>query len=343
MFNRDRIFVLYANCLPVRGARRSAIFDVQRGRIRFIPNALYKLLSDEVPISQSAAPADEVEAESNDATIAEYFAVLTREGYGMWTDEPERFPPLNLEWRRPEAITNALIDVDRSSGHNWPKIRRELDAAGCIALELRFYDVFSLEGIALILSIFAGSKLRHISMLVCYSENVSESDLETFCRQWPVISSIWVHSSPRVAAKTLDTQARIHFTKQILSIESCGHVSMASMAVNLVHFTEARRGNSCLNRKVGIDVDGQVGSCPACSNKCSPVNDATLKSSVANFGLQTITQITKDEVKICRDCEFRYVCTDCRVFRSDPSDLYSKPANCSYNPYTATWENKGSR
>ena len=285
MSNKDRIFVLHANCLPVRGARRSAIFDVQRGRIRFIPNALYGLLSGETRISESATPSDLVNSVISDATVAEYFSVLTREGYGMWTDEPERFPPLNLEWRRPEAITNALIDVDRSSEHNWSKVRRELDAAGCIALELRFYDVFSLKNIASILSVFAGSKLRHISMVVCYSDGVSENDFEAFCRRWPVISSICVHSSPRVVAKTLETQASIRFTKQALKIESCGHVSMASMAVNLIHFTEARRWNSCLNRKVGLDVNGQVGSCPACSNRCDPVNGETLKTLVSTFGV----------------------------------------------------------
>jgi len=40
---------------------------------------------------------------------------------------------------------------------------------------------------------------------------------------------------------------------------------------------------------------------------------------------------------VCKDCEFRYVCTDCRAYRADAEDLYSKRARCSYDPYTATW------
>jgi hypothetical protein len=49
--------------------------------------------------------------------------------------------------------------------------------------------------------------------------------------------------------------------------------------------------------------------------------------------------ITQDPVEICRDCEFRYVCTDCRAYTRRPGAPASKPAKCAYDPYTATWDN----
>jgi len=55
--------------------------------------------------------------------------------------------------------------------------------------------------------------------------------------------------------------------------------------------------------------------------------------------LVQIGSITKDQVAVCRDCEFRYVCTDCRAYTQDADDPYSKPAKCTYDPYTATWAN----
>jgi radical SAM protein with 4Fe4S-binding SPASM domain len=42
--------------------------------------------------------------------------------------------------------------------------------------------------------------------------------------------------------------------------------------------------------------------------------------------------ISKDQISVCQDCEFRYVCQDCRAFTLD-NNLYSKPAKCTYNPY----------
>ena len=40
-----------------------------------------------------------------------------------------------------------------------------------------------------------------------------------------------------------------------------------------------------------------------------------------------------------KDCEFRYICTDCRVFIQEDANILSKPLKCNYNPYTALWEN----
>jgi radical SAM protein with 4Fe4S-binding SPASM domain len=46
--------------------------------------------------------------------------------------------------------------------------------------------------------------------------------------------------------------------------------------------------------------------------------------------------ITKDQIEVCKDCEFRYICTDCRAFR-ESDNIYSKPLKCNYNPYNGKW------
>lgn len=40
--------------------------------------------------------------------------------------------------------------------------------------------------------------------------------------------------------------------------------------------------------------------------------------------------ITKDKIKVCKDCEYRYVCNDCRAFVKHKFD---KPKKCNYDPY----------
>jgi len=40
----------------------------------------------------------------------------------------------------------------------------------------------------------------------------------------------------------------------------------------------------------------------------------------------------KDKIDVCKDCEYRYACLDCRCFRMN-EDIYSKPKKCKYNPY----------
>ena len=52
----------------------------------------------------------------------------------------------------------------------------------------------------------------------------------------------------------------------------------------------------------------------------------------------SILSFSKDEVEGCKDCEYRYLCIDCRP-DSITGNLYEKPWYCTYNPYDGTWMN----
>ena len=68
------------------------------------------------------------------------------------------------------------------------------------------------------------------------------------------------------------------------------------------------------------------------------VKDTRLATALEQEGVRKYWGISKDQVSICRDCEFRYVCTDCRAYVQQPGDDFSKPLKCGYDPYTNTWE-----
>lgn len=68
------------------------------------------------------------------------------------------------------------------------------------------------------------------------------------------------------------------------------------------------------------------------------IRDTTLMEALEKPGFKKYWNITKDQVSVCKDCEFRYICTDCRAYLEDPEDIYSKPLKCGYNPYTCEWE-----
>ncbi len=72
------------------------------------------------------------------------------------------------------------------------------------------------------------------------------------------------------------------------------------------------------------------------------VTTTTLSDALYTEGFRDKWNIRKDQIEVCRDCELRYVCTDCRAYLSDTSNMFSKPFKCSYNPYTAEWEKQGS-
>lgn len=52
-----------------------------------------------------------------------------------------------------------------------------------------------------------------------------------------------------------------------------------------------------------------------------------------------IRYLTKDNIKECAKCEYRYACFDCRP-NSLMDDIYEKPWYCTYNPERGEWEDE---
>lgn len=68
------------------------------------------------------------------------------------------------------------------------------------------------------------------------------------------------------------------------------------------------------------------------------IRDTTLREALSKPGFKKYWNITKDQISVCKDCEFLHVCTDCRAYVENPDDDYSRPLKCGYDPYTCTWE-----
>jgi len=68
------------------------------------------------------------------------------------------------------------------------------------------------------------------------------------------------------------------------------------------------------------------------------IKNTTLQKVLKHPDLKKYWNIKKDDVAVCKDCEFRHICTDCRAYTENPDDIYSKPLKCGYNPYTNVWK-----
>ncbi len=66
------------------------------------------------------------------------------------------------------------------------------------------------------------------------------------------------------------------------------------------------------------------------------INKISIEEIIKTENFKKFDKITKDQIKVCKDCEFRYICTDCRVFVE--GNIHSKPLKCNYNPYKTKWE-----
>ncbi|MFD0999859.1 grasp-with-spasm system SPASM domain peptide maturase [Ohtaekwangia kribbensis] len=324
-------FKLYANCIPTKGAQRSTICDVQRGDIYLIPNALFDILSQHPNKS-----VDEVKGyydESNAQVIDEYFSFLIDNELGFFCNNPENFPDIELAWESPEVITNAIVDIDSTSTYTIDKVLQELQDLGCKNIEFRIYNGYDLERLTGLLNKLEDSIFRYVSLLVRSHYSFSVENIKNLCTQFRRLQSVVVFG-----AEKDQTEDDIFYTTQnIESSNCCGVVSYKYFTPNLKMFSESRNFNSCLNRKVSIDVKGVIRNCPSMKEGYGDINYTELREVIRKPEFQKYWHITKDEIDICKVCEFRNVCTDCRAFTKEPPSLYSKPSKCSYDPYTTTW------
>ena len=98
----------------------------------------------------------------------------------------------------------------------------------------------------------------------------------------------------------------------------------------------------CLAGKVAITTNGTVLPCIfARDQKLGNIKNLSLSEITEGPETKQVWQITKDDVLVCQDCEYRYACHDCRPLASvcsGQSEFYEAPSpRCTYNPYTSDW------
>lgn len=334
---KEPVFRLFACCLPVRGAVRSTICDMQRGELHFIPNALYEILTRHRNATMTQLRAI-VDAEAH-PVLDEYFAFLEEKELGIWTTEPESFPDLNLHWDVPSIITNAVIDVDERSVHDWPRLIGQLHDLGCQALQVRVFCDLPLAELDAALEETLYGSLRSIDLVLKWTPEHDQEHLREFIKKHRRVQQVTVHSAPEnLILKEFVESANLVYASQVVSSHThCGQVRPGYFTVGTGFVLEALHFNSCLNRKVAIDAAGEIRNCPSMSDSFGNAKTTDIRAAVMDEAFRALWEVNKDQVEVCRDCEFRYVCPDCRAWVRVSDEKFAKPAKCGYDPYTATW------
>jgi SPASM domain peptide maturase of grasp-with-spasm system len=306
----------------------------------FIPNVLYDILT-----AHRDKTVGEIKAtyqHSHDAHIDAYFSEILDRGYGQACErsEVDCFPELDSAWERPELITNAILDLDPSSPYDLVKTARELETVGCKAVQIRVFSEISPAELVLVLTSFEHTRVEHIELLIRYSTALEDNTLVDICRPFPRVNGVTLHASPENGTRDFNQEGITitHISDEIRSASHCGVINPAFFNVTLDNFLESHQFNSCLHKKISVDVHGMVRNCPSMDKSYGHISDTSFLEVLSMEGFKTLWGVTKDQVNICRHCEFRYICTDCRVFTETADVPYNKPSRCGYDPFTAKWE-----
>lgn len=342
MTMNKKYFKLYACCVLVNGAKRAGIYDLQRSVFESIPLSLYHFLNENKNISYNDVlinyPVD------SKKIIDEYYSWLITKEFGFWCDESDfaNFIDIDCDFHVPSEISNAVIDIGKINISHYNKIIMELIQLSVPHIEIRSFKRINLSFFQKLIKKFSGTRVKSIDIITPYiDEKYDFSDEMTIKKEWGMrLNTITFYNSPNndVIETMMGLTRFIFITRNIFSSNCCGNVSSKYFTINTSAYIESQHHNTCLNRKISIDVNGEIKNCPSMQKSYGNIKDTTLAEALNKQGFKDVWSIKKDDIKVCQDCEFRHICTDCRAYIDNPDDIYSHPAKCGYNPYQAKWK-----
>ncbi len=338
---RTQVLNIFSDCLITRGVKRAIISDLTRNKYHFVPNSLVDMLLNCKGLTKEMIL--NYYGIENKMIINDYINFLEENELIFWSDvdELKYFPEINLEWALPLKISNIIIDYDNNSKFSFFNILNQIKDLNCQYLQIRCFSYISLQFWQETFECLLDSEVKGIELITKWEPTIKNEDIEFFIRSNPRIHSIVFHSSNKteISDVSYNSMGNIIFVEEdIINNSYCGQIHWNYFNVNIKLFTEAQHHNTCLNRKISIDVNGEIKNCPSMAKSYGNIKDTTLAEAIEKPGFKDLWDINKDKIHVCKDCEFRYICTDCRAYIENPEDIYSKPLKCGYNPYTAEWD-----
>lgn len=337
---KNKYIGLHSNCVVVKGVSKSIILDLQRSKIFKIHNEICDLFLQNRIIMESAfRKALDLTVDKSDFIIKE----LELNDLVFFTTEPSRFPDISFDWFHPSKVTNSIIEYSPVVQRNWQVIIKSFLKLGVEYLELRFYDSVGQSELLTILNSFRETKIKSIYLIL----PDSHFDLDRILLKHQRIARIVLTSFKGLSSASPDfafSDRIVYVNAEFSSNKLCGSIHTSYFVANYQSFSEMRSFNGCLNRKISIDKTGEIKNCPSMIVSYGNIDEVSLEDAIDVPGFKKYWKISKDDINGCRDCEFRYICTDCRAYVEDPNDIsgpnqtnLSKPLKCGYDPYSGQW------
>lgn len=331
-------FKLFTSCKITLGAKYSTIVDTQRGYYHSIPNTLFYIIKD---LEQKKIEDIKNEIDDDSQSIFDsYIEFLTNNEFGFITNNYNEFVYLNnIKINKPS--NNFIIEFSPYINEN---VIRQLEIINTEALHINFYKEINILKLKMFLSqIMQTTSIRFISILLIYNSEFDENTLLEMITDYPVVGNIFLYLSPFEKIINSDSFSINYILDDHISFKNCGIINSSYFSCNSHIYNESHCFNSCLAGKMSIDINGNIKNCPSMPQSFGNIKNTPLKEALNHDDFKKYWNLTKDNIEVCKDCEFRYICTDCRAYteqtntNKDGLDI-SKPLKCGYDPYTGEWE-----
>ncbi|HEV7231053.1 MAG TPA: grasp-with-spasm system SPASM domain peptide maturase [Bacteroidia bacterium] len=334
-----QVFKRVEECPPVKGFRRSIIYDLSRKTYHFIPHALHSVLTE-----HEGQTIEEVKlAFDSPLVIDEYFEFLLENEYIFLfsKEEYDQFRPLTFNWDYPALITNAILCRDGNSTYDLKEVFSQIENLGCrhvllfskVALDFSYFET--------LLHDLNVSSFQSIEIHTCQHESLHLRNLRRFVDNYPRVRAFIVHSAAenRIFCAKNQPYGIIAYVREQGDLSRNSGTSLCDyFNVNIQLFSEAQQHNVFYNRKLIVDASGRIRNTLIGEEPEYFVGLDNIRQVVETHHFQRLWKIPKDSIEVCKDCEFRYMCTDSRIPIQTQDGTWHFETECAYNPYLAKWK-----
>jgi radical SAM protein with 4Fe4S-binding SPASM domain len=116
-----------------------------------------------------------------------------------------------------------------------------------------------------------------------------------------------------------------------LTILTEGKKDISQLKFDSYDFFHGRHFNPCLGGQAAVDRGGEIRPCLWSKDVLGTIGKDNLKDMIISGKFDDYWKQTKDKIDVCKDCELRYACNDCRI--NEEGSMTQKPSFCTYDPY----------
>lgn len=315
------------------GASYAAIFDMEANIYASIPKEWGEFL-DSSQMFFYTYNKNMLIKNGNNEVLAdrELINFLIENQFGLVSDRIISFDRYHIgTWEIPFQYETLLIDADSSESLN-RTIAHLPKRQFARFTQIRLFYSPTITEIDTICDLIVKNNYYNCDIVTNFNRNENVSGYyNNILLKYPY------HLSKLILMNSL-TNADTYYPRLILNKRNlencslCGHVDRMMLSINIDTYMKYYKGNTCLWKKISVDSNGEIKNCPSMNYSYGNIEKTDILKVLYDKQYLFYSNIKKNQIKVCRDCEFRIFCTDCRFKILNKNDIYSKP-ECEYNPF----------
>lgn len=333
--NGNKHFMLFANCIPVKGQASCLIMDLQRPGYIPIPKLLYELLS----LNHKSLTINDVKQRYNnkiDKGIDKYLNYLLDEELGFLTTEPNDFPKLKRDFSSSYEVLTSVINYSVESPYELHDALIQLNNLGCQLVQIRLLGFTDIEKIINQLNPIKTSRIKTVEFFI----NFEKFDISELIELAKFDSRVFLNICNNNNKTIIHEKKNEYLNVRVINIPLMPYIdeiiNPVSFICNIELFMESLKYNVGLNRKVSIDLDGGIKNFVNHSIKYGNIQTEKIENIIKLDEFKKKWFISNDKIEKCKNCQYRYMC----ISNSDIEEInnkYFKTKTCNFNPYENIW------